>query len=311
MTSVAVVGGTRPHPVPLPASLRIGSPWEPCAPCMSDCLPDAGSLPRISSVRVVARFAGLISTVLVFVLAAVLLPLLPEQRRARVSRAIFRVALHAVGVRLVHRGDQRFDAGPGTGGVLMVANHLSWVDILVLGAVQPMRMVAKRELRDWPILGAVAVRVGTLFVDRAGLRSLPSVVAGAAEALRAGSVVGLFPEGTTWCGAAVGTFRRAGFQAALDAGVPVRPVAQRMRLLDGTPTSIGAFIGDDTLGDSLLRVLRLPGLVVEVDVLPLLVAQPGTDRCELARRAELAIAEVTGVAAPEVSRPPRRLPAVA
>src|SRR5205085_2040328 len=112
-----------------------------------------------------------------------------------------------------------------------------------------------------------------------------------------GAVVGLFPEGTTWCGAESGELRRAGFQAALDAGVPVRPVSQRFRLPDGTPTTVGAFIGEDTLLDSMLRVLRLPRLVVEVRVLPLLEARPGTDRRELARRAELAIAEATGVPA--------------
>jgi hypothetical protein len=72
-------------------------------------------------------------------------------------------------------------------------------------------------------------------------------------------------------------------------------VSQRFLLADGTPTTVGAFIGEDTLLDSMLRVLRLPRLVVEVRVLPLLEAGPGTDRRELARRAELAIAAATGV----------------
>ena len=263
------------------------------------------SVARVRRARVQASFAGLISSALLFALAAAVLP---ARRRAPVLRGIFRGVLRAIGVRLVHRGDDRFDAGPGhRRRVLVVANHLSWLDILVLGAVQPMRMVAKREVQDWPVLGAVAVRVGTLFIDRGGLRSLPSVVSAATDALRAGAVVGLFPEGTTWCGAAVGPFRRAGFQAALDAGAPVRPVAQRMLLLDGTVTSVGAFIGEDTLCDSLLRVLRLPGLSVEVYVLPLLVAGQCTDRRELARRAELAVAEVTGVLATAL---PRRTPAI-
>jgi 1-acyl-sn-glycerol-3-phosphate acyltransferase len=311
MTPVAALGrisDARRHPEQ--AANRTG--WEPLSPCQPQCLPAPDSLPRVGRARVVARFAGLISSVLLFALAAVVLP---AHRRAPVLRGIFRGVLRAIGVRLVHRGDDRFDAGPGTGGVLVVANHLSWLDILVLGAVQPMRMVAKREVQDWPVLGAVAVRVGTLFIDRGGLRSLPSVVSAATDALRAGAVVGLFPEGTTWCGAAVGPFRRAGFQAALDAGAPVRPVAQRMLLLDGTVTSVGAFIGEDTLCDSLLRVLSLPGLSVEVDVLPLLAIGQCTDRRELARRAELAVAAVTGVSAPALSRRttaiPQQLSAVA
>jgi 1-acyl-sn-glycerol-3-phosphate acyltransferase len=261
---------------------------------------------------VAARLAGLIALLLAAGPLAVVLPLLGARPRSRVLRGMFRCALATLGVRLVHLGPAGLDPRDahgadghpvGPGGVLVVANHLSWLDILVLGAVHPMRMVAKREIQGWPVIGALAARFGTLFVDRGGLRSLPGVIEQATEALRGGAVVGLFPEGTTWCGAASGQFRRAGFQAALDAGVPVRPVAQRMRLPDGTPTGVGAFIGDDTLLDSLLRVIRLPELVLEVEVLPALLPEPGLDRRELARRAELAVAAATGVPAPA---PPRR-----
>jgi 1-acyl-sn-glycerol-3-phosphate acyltransferase len=304
-----------------PAPRRSGHPWAPVSACGPPCLPAPGTLPRVGHLRVAARLTGLVSLLLATALAAGVLPLLAARWRAGLLRRLFRAVLRVVGVRLVHRGADRFDLageadGGVTSGVLVVANHLSWLDILVLGAVQPLRMVAKREIRAWPVIGALAARVGTLFVDRAGLRELPTVVAQAADALRAGAVVGLFPEGTTWCGAARGPFRRAGFQAALDAGVPVRPVAQRMRLPDGTPTSAGAFLGEDTLLDSLLRVVRLPELVLEVDVLPALPPEPGLDRRELARRAELAIASATGAPAPAVvtdvpsaTRPAPRRPA--
>jgi 1-acyl-sn-glycerol-3-phosphate acyltransferase len=283
---------------------RAGHSWAPASPCGADCLPAGVTLPRLGPPRVALRLAGLAALVAATGLAAGLLPLLGVRRRARVLRLMFRAVLRMAGVRLVLSGADRLDAGAGTGGVLVVANHLSWLDVLALGAVQPMRMVAKREIRDWPVIGALAAWVGTLFVDRAGLRELPSVVARTAEALREGSLVGLFPEGTTWCGAASGVFRRAGFQAAIDGGVPVRPVAQRMRLPDGGPTTVGAFIGEDTLLDSLLRVVRLPELVLEVEVLPLLVAGAGTGRRELARRAELAIAAATGVPTPPASGAP-------
>jgi 1-acyl-sn-glycerol-3-phosphate acyltransferase len=321
------------HPVLPPVTERAGHSWEPAAPCNPDCLPASGSLPEVGRVRVALRLTALAVLVLATALLAAVLPVLGAVvpglnawRRIGVLRLMFRALLHVIGVRLVHNGADRFDltareraagtsgvstsGAPGAavpecgGGVLVVANHLSWLDILVLGSVQPMRMVAKREIRDWPLVGAVATRAGTLFVDRAGLRALPTVVAEVTTALRAGAAVGLFPEGTTWCGAASGVFRRAGFQAALDAGVPVRPVAQRMRLADGTATGVGAFIGDDTLVDSLLRVARLPELVMEVDVLPPLLPTPGLDRRELARRAELAIAAATGVPAPAAVRRP-------
>jgi 1-acyl-sn-glycerol-3-phosphate acyltransferase len=291
------------HPLPAPAVAQGGSSWEPTSPCTPCCLPDAGTLPRVGTVRVAARMAALSILVAAFALSAVVLPLFGAPRRARALRRIFRTVLRAIGVRMVHTGAERFDAGPDTGGVLVVANHLSWLDIMVLGAVQPVRMVAKQEVRNWPVLGAVATRAGTLFVDRARLRCLPSLVADTARALRGGAAVGLFPEGTTWCGAAMGEFRRAGFQAAVDAGVAVRPVAQRMRLLDGTPTSMGAFVGADTLLDSILRVLRLPGLVFEIEVLPLLPSTE-TDRRELAHAARRAVCAATGVSV-ATAVPPR------
>ena len=300
-----------------PVTQREGHSWAPVSACVPGCLPADGSLPRVGRARLAARLTGLMALLFATAVVVAALPLLPDRRRGGLMRAAFLGVLRAVGVRLVHTGAPRFDlgdqagsangVGSANGGVLVVANHLSWLDILVLGGVQPMRMVAKREVREWPVIGALAERAGTLFVDRAGLRALPTVVAQAAVALREGGVVGLFPEGTTWCGAARGVFRRAGFQAALDAGVPVRPVAQRMRLPDGTSTAVGAFIGEDTLLASLLRVARLPELVIEVEVLPLLLPEPGLDRRELARRAELAIAAATGVPAPTPARRPSAL----
>ena len=92
---------------------------------------------------------------------------------------------------------------PGVGrrdGVLVVANHLSWIDVLALAAVAPVRPLAKREVGEWPFIGRLARRAGALFVDRAGLRALPGTVAELAAALRAGDAVAVFPEGTTWCG---------------------------------------------------------------------------------------------------------------
>jgi 1-acyl-sn-glycerol-3-phosphate acyltransferase len=200
---------------------------------------------------------------------------------------------------------------------LLVANHLSWIDVLALYATGPVRMQAKREVAGWPVIGPLAARAGTLFVDRAGLRALPETVAGTAAALRAGAVVGVFPEGTTWCGSAAGSFRRAAFQAAIDARVPVRPVAFVLRLPDGTPTGAGAFVGDQGLWDSLTRVLRLPHLTAEMTLLP--DQDPtGVDRRALAAAAAAAVGGVTGVTHPVAvatrvaGRPaPDRVPAAA
>jgi 1-acyl-sn-glycerol-3-phosphate acyltransferase len=184
----------------------------------------------------------------------------------------------------------------GHGGELLAVNHLSWIEVLAVASLRPVRLVAKRETGDWPVVGLVARRSGALFVDRAGLRDLAGTVAATADALRRGHDVAVFPEGTTWCGAAAGPFHRAVFQAAVDAGAPVRPVAAVLRLPSGERATAAAFVGEQTLWDSLVRVLRLPRLDCELTVLPALPRVP--DRRELARRAGDAIAAVTGVPHP-------------
>lgn len=280
------------HPV-------LSSPgWTPASPCTPGCLPPSGAA-RCGRLRVAARMAGLVVVLLTTVVGA---PLLSGGLRDRWLRRCSRAALRAAGVRLRITGGDRFRDG---GGALVVANHTSWIDVLALDAVQPVRMLAKREVRDWPVIGGLAVRTGALFVDRAGLHALPATVAATADALRAGGAVGVFPEGTTWCGAAAGSFRRAAFQAAVDAAVVVRPVAIEFRLADGTPARGTAFVGEQTLLDSLLRVLRLPGLVCEVTVLPAIDAT-GLDRRELAARAATAVGSVTGAA--HLTHRPARVP---
>jgi 1-acyl-sn-glycerol-3-phosphate acyltransferase len=240
---------------------------------------------------VLARLCGL-AAVLLAALAGV--ALLPGAVRARWLCTCYRAVLQCCGVRLRVSGEL------GDGGELVVVNHLSWIEVLAVGTLRPLRMVAKREMGDWPVIGGVARRSGALFVDRAGLRGLPATVAATADALRAGADVAVFPEGTTWCGVAAGPFRRAVFQAAIDAGAPVRPVAVVLRLPDGERATAAAFIGDQTLWDSLMRVLRLPGLDCELTVLPELT--PSVDRRELARRAGDAVAAVTGVPHPAPRR---------
>ncbi|NMH91843.1 1-acyl-sn-glycerol-3-phosphate acyltransferase, partial [Pseudonocardia bannensis] len=282
------------HPGVPALAHRPGGPWAPCSPCGPDCLP-APARPGVAArLRVSRRLAALSCWVLVAVPLVAVLPLCRTRGRRRVTSGLFRGVLGATGVRLRVTGSMSHE---GSSGVLVVANHLSWIDVLALGAVQPVRMLAKREVRDWPVIGWLAQRSGALFVDRSGLRGLPEVVADAAAALRAGASIGVFPEGTTWCGSASGPFRRAAFQAAIDAGVPVRPVSIDLRLPDGRPTTEGAFVGDQTLFDSLLRVLRLPALVCEATVHPQITPLPGEDRRALALRAQDVVASVTGVRA--------------
>ncbi|MEU2339300.1 lysophospholipid acyltransferase family protein [Streptomyces sp. NPDC013172] len=252
------------------------SVWLPSAPCTPGaCVERAGSLTAVP--RAVLRFGAVVALMLTAI------ALLPLGRRipAEWVRRFCRLLVRAAGVRVRLTG-----SAPGTGGVLLVANHISWLDIPLLAAVRPARMLAKQEIRTWPVAGALVAGAGALFIDRDRLRALPGTVARIAGALRDGAAVVAFPEGSTWCGRAQGRFRRAVFQAALDAGAPVQPVRLRYRLAAGGASTVPAYVGQDTLLASLWRVVSTRGLVAEVDVRPLIPAGSHPDRRALARAAQ-------------------------
>ncbi|WP_374225550.1 lysophospholipid acyltransferase family protein [Micromonospora sp. C31] len=241
----------------------------------------------MSPARLLARLLAVLGMLAAGTGLAVLLPVLPAGARAAAIRGWARWTVRAFGVRLVARGRP-----PRRG--LLVANHASWLDVLALLAVAPARMVAKREVRSWPLVGPLAVAAGTVLVDRSRPRDLPATVARVAAALRAGRPVAVFPEGTTWCGTAdaVGCrpgrgFRPALFQAAIDAGAPVVPLRIGYRCaVTGVPTTAAAFVGDDDLLRSVRRVLAARDLEVRVSVSAALHPVRGADRRLLARAAE-------------------------
>ncbi|NHD18373.1 MULTISPECIES: lysophospholipid acyltransferase family protein [Actinopolyspora] len=283
--------------------------WLPESPCGRQCLPRSGSLPSVGVVRRILRLLVVVVLLCCGFSLGCASPLLPRGIRGCAARRWFAGLLAGFGVELRVRGDTSF---PGGGvGTLVVANHVSWLDVLALQAVRPMRMLAKSELRSWPLLGTFAVRSGTLFIERDRLRCLPAAVDRITGALDEGSVVGVFPEGTTWCGRASGQYRPAVFQAALDANAQVRPAVLRYRV-GGQPTTAAAFVGDDTLLRSVVSVLGARGLVVELELLPPFPARqtrsPSTER-EVSggtggrARRELALrcARAAGAVAPERS----------
>ncbi|MGW2646926.1 lysophospholipid acyltransferase family protein [Streptomyces sp. NPDC001393] len=252
------------------------SVWLPSAPCTPGaCVETARAATAVP--RAVLR----LTAVAVLVLAGIVLSPLGGRIPAEWVRRWCRAIVRAIGVRVRFTGS----AAPA-GGLLLVANHVSWLDIPLLTAVRPARMLAKTEIRQWPVAGPLAARGGALFIERDRIRALPETVARIAEALREGAAVAAFPEGSTWCGRAHGRFRRAVFQAALDAGVPVQPVGLRYRQDGGGPSTAAAFVGEDTLLASLWRVARARGLVAEVEILPLIPAGRHTTRKSLARAAQ-------------------------
>lgn len=199
-------------------------------------------------------------------------------------RARARGILGALGIRL-DAGPERLTVTGARPGTLVVANHISWLDVVSLLAVEPATVLAKREVGRWPVIGSLARRAGSQFIDRDGIRQLPEVVTELASTLRSGRSVLVFPQATTWCSVAGGRFRRATFQAAADAGAPVRPVTISY-YRHGTRSTTAAFLGDESFGASLHRVARARGLTVRVTAhAPL----RGSDRRELAAAAQAVI----------------------
>jgi 1-acyl-sn-glycerol-3-phosphate acyltransferase len=270
------------------------SMWQPRSTCGTFCLPAPDTVPRVGAVRAASR---LVAVLAVFAVAAATLPVIPlltPAGRAALMRVFARAMLRALGVRHALRGrvPRR--------GALIVANHVSWLDVLVLLAYAPARLLAKCEVRSWPVIGAIGSAAGTVFIDRERPRALPATVSDVADALRAGHVVAVFPEGTTWCGRSGGRFRSALFQAAIDAGVPVAPVTLNFRLGGGAATTVAAYIGEDTLLASVRRVVMARGLKVTLRAHPALYPMPGASRRALARAAQAAVA---GTPAPVPSLP--------
>ncbi|MFE2629251.1 lysophospholipid acyltransferase family protein [Streptomyces sp. NPDC059374] len=257
-----------------------GTFWRPGAPCTPRTCVERAARTRAlpwAVLRLTALLVLLATGATVRLVTASLGIRLPPGPVRRWCRWVVRAA----GVRVRIGGE----AVPAAG-VLIVARHVSWLDVPLLAAVRPARMLAKSEIRSWPVAGRLAARGGALFIDRDRIRALPGTVARVAGHLRSGHAVAVFPEGSTWCGRAGGPFRPAAFQAALDADVPVVPVRLRYRVPGGPPATVPAFVGDDTLARSVWRVVRARGLSAEAEVRAPLLPGPRTDRRTLARAAE-------------------------
>jgi 1-acyl-sn-glycerol-3-phosphate acyltransferase len=183
-------------------------------------------------------------------------------RRRVVQRWSVRM-LRCLGVRVRVSGH----AHPGA--VLMVANHVSWLDIPALHASAPQaRFVSKSAIAHWPLLGRLARAGGTLFIERERKRDALRVVHEVADALKQADAVAVFPEGTTGAGHGVLPFHANLLQAAVTTATAVQPVVLRYSE-PGRPVSVAAqYIGDTTLVESLMKVCRARGLTVDVRFLP-------------------------------------------
>jgi 1-acyl-sn-glycerol-3-phosphate acyltransferase len=181
------------------------------------------------------------------------------QREARVQ-AWAQAMLALLGIGLEVRGRP-----PVGGPMLLVANHISWVDILVMHAARHCRFVAKADVRRWPLIGQLATGGGTLYIERESRRDALRVVHRMADCLREGDILAVFPEGTTSDGSGILPFHANLLQAAISANAPAQPVG--LTFVDTAtraPSAAPAYVGDDSLVGSVWRTVMAPPLTAIV-----------------------------------------------
>lgn len=179
----------------------------------------------------------------------------------------------------------------GTVAGMLVANHISFLDVFVINAWVPAAFVAKDEVRRWPLVGWLTRRTGTIFLQRGSRQAAHAAHLHLVEKLRAGTRVAIFPEGTTSDGHTVQPFHSALLQSAIDAAAPVLPLA--LRYLDAQthqPSHAADYVGEMSLLECLWSIASSQGLVAQLAPLPA-IPSTGLDRRHLAAHAHRAVAQ--------------------
>jgi 1-acyl-sn-glycerol-3-phosphate acyltransferase len=260
---------------------RAGHAWLPETSCTEECVHSLLGEPNHRARATVLAVTRITATVLILMTLPLLALPLPGHLHAK--RFFCRAVLRCLGIRLIVSG------GPirNLQGMLVVSNHVSWVDVFAIGAVLPGSFVARADLIDWPAVGLAARMANVIPIERRSLRKLPTVVHAVVERLRKGYTVIAFPEGTTYCGQDHGRFRPALFQAAIDAARPVQPLRLTYHHRDGTPSTATAFLGEDSLWASVKRIVGVRQTVVQIRVRPLEL--PNSSRSQLSARCQAAV----------------------
>ena len=179
------------------------------------------------------------------------------ERRALWLRATCKRVLGALGIRY------RIEGQPPVRGVV-VANHLSYLDIVILSAAMPCFFVAKMEIRRWPFFGKAARVGGTLFIERSSLASAEKVASLISARLELAVPVLFFPEGTSTDGTSVHRFHSRLFEPAVRAGATVTAAAIKYKLDDGSEERDLCWYGDDAFLPHLWKTLGTDGFTAEV-----------------------------------------------
>lgn len=219
--------------------------------------------------------------------AAVLFGFYPLATRDRVISRWSARLLEILGVRLVASVPPEYSHG-----ALLVANHVSWLDVFLIHAAKRVHFVSKHEVRDWPVIGWLAWRAGTLFIQRAKKTDTARVNQEMHALLRDGAWVAVFPEGTSTDGSRLLRFLPSLFQPAVDESLPVVTAALQYQTPAGAYTDAAAYADNVSFGKSLWRIAGEKEIVARITF-----GKPirGDNRRELAETAQREIASALGL----------------
>lgn len=226
--------------------------------------------------------------------AGAVFPRVSSRRRARITQWWSQKTLRILNVTLSVHGARPVE---GARNLVIASNHISWLDIYVINAAQPARFVAKAEIRDWPIVGWLCEKAGTIFIRRTKRSDTARINDEMHDVLATGATIGLFPEGTTTAGDRLLKFHSSLFEPAVANGAIVSPAALRYRLSTGEPTDVAAYIGDLSFAESLSKIIGQRKMIAEITFAPAIEALE-LNRRELALRAEAAVAAILNVPLP-------------
>ena len=223
-------------------------------------------------------------------ICALLFPWLSSAGRERQTRRWSRQLLGMCGVSVEHTPG----SAPALAHAMVVANHVSWLDIFVINALHPCRFVAKAEIRAWPMMGWLAEKAGTVFIARGQRRDLRHIFQGLVSSLQAGERIAFFPEGTTALQGRLLPFHANLFEAAIDAKVPVQAFALAYVNGDGKLHASVEYGDDTTFMQSMLAVLQGSPVTARLCCLPALATE-GAHRRDVALAAQAAVAAALGI----------------
>ena len=201
---------------------------------------------------------------------AVLFPFYSLERRRRVRHAWSCRLLSLFGFSLKIEGTLPTASG------LIAANHVSWIDIFAMNALTPVAFVSKDDVIHWPIIGTLARHNETIFLQRGSRGHAHTIGRDMANRLESGNWLAVFPEGTTTDGTHLHPFHAALLQPAIDADVPVTPVALRYEDAQGNHSLLPAYAGDTSLWESFCMILSARQLVIRLTIGDPIKAAAGT-----------------------------------